>query len=747
VHDGSELEIDLNRWIRNLSFARKLVLVGIAALVPLLIVTGLFLSEKQRDISLGERELAGLHRYGALETLLLPLGMHEIWRAAQAAASPGAAAAGGAAAPGNAGLEGAAGELQIATADIERALSVQDAQSEDYGAPAGEDARRWNEIKTAWDLLRRNSAASLSEIERAHAELRGQILAYRDYIADTSGLTLDSTPLINFVIDATVLQWPDFESDLAEMRSHAVSVALAPASRSSKVDFEQILHSQVLASGALEKIAADMHRAAQSGAAGEAWRISAQGALGMLSSDFDAWCKYVRQSVLGGTASDPLDAVVRNATQLHSALDGFRAPLEQAAEQQLRRKLSQLRSLRDELIVMVTLALILAVAIICVVSSGTVGEMNEVVAVVSRLAEGDYGHEIVVQGSDEFSQIAQALAGMQEKLRDVLQGVKSSSFTVATAARQISAGTEDLSARTEQQAANLEETASSMEHMTSTVRQNADNARLASTLAQAARDQAEHGGVVVEKAVAAMGAIDVSSKRIADIISVIDEIAFQTNLLALNAAVEAARAGDQGRGFAVVAGEVRNLAQRSASAAKEIKALISDSVSKVAEGGRLVSESGRYLGEIVAAVKKVSDVVGEISSASQEQAASAEQISRAVTQMDQSTQQNAAMVEQANAAAASMSEQAVRLSELTAFFRFKDADQARDECASAPPRPLIVAAAPAAAAPRASGTKLPDPARSERRGASRPWVNPVAAAASGSHAPASPAPSSDWSEF
>jgi methyl-accepting chemotaxis protein len=332
----------------------------------------------------------------------------------------------------------------------------------------------------------------------------------------------------------------------------------------------------------------------------------------------------------------------------------------------------ELRATRNHMLLLVAAAMLVGLGALSVVILTTVGGMNEAVRVVSRLAEGDYTHDITVQGSDELARTMRALQIMQSKLSGVLGGVKESSLTVATAARQINAGTSDLSARTEQQAANLEETASSMEAMTSTVKQNADNAKLANKLAQAARDQAEQGGSIVERAVAAMGAIDVASKKIADIISVIDEIAFQTNLLALNAAVEAARAGDQGRGFAVVASEVRSLAQRSASAAKEIKDLIHDSVSKVGEGSRLVSESGQHLGEIVASVKKVSDVVGEISNASQEQAASAEEISRAVLQMDESTQQNAAMVEEASAAAASMNDQAARLSQLTAFFKLRD---------------------------------------------------------------------------
>jgi len=394
---------------------------------------------------------------------------------------------------------------------------------------------------------------------------------------------------------------------------------------------------------------------------------------------------------------------------------------------------------RNATLIMVLLTLGASLTVTFLVAMSTVAGLNAAVDAVQRLAEGDYCSHVDVHGRDELARMMQALQQMQEKVASVLGGVKDSAATVASAAREINAGTIDLSQRTEQQAASLEETASSMEEMTATVKQNADNARLANQLAQAARDQAENGGSVVEQAVAAMRAIEGSSKKIADIISVIDEIAFQTNLLALNAAVEAARAGDQGRGFAVVASEVRSLAQRSASAAKEIKNLIHDSVGKVEEGGRLVSESGRHLAEIVASVKKVSDVVGEISNASQEQAVSAEEISRAVMQMDEGTQQNAAMVEQASAAAASMNQQAGKLSQLTSFFKLGTA-----AVAMAAVEPATV---PAVMAPRAGR---------ERRAAERPWnKRPGAAPAAAVAAAAAPARRAasdaagdgDWSEF
>jgi methyl-accepting chemotaxis protein len=740
-------------WLRNISFSTKMSIIAVAAMVPLLFLTVVALSEKQHNIRVVAHEIAGLERYRNLEAMLLPVGMHEIWTAASVAG------------------EGAAEKLQAATSDVTRAIALQDASNQDYGAPAGEDARRWGEVKQQWDTITTGKPGSVAEVVRQHSELRRRILDYRDYISTTSGLVHDGDPVSYFMIDATVRQIPDYEIYVTEMRSHAAAVGAA--GKSTMADVEQITRTEVLAQGALDNIAADIRHAAEAGSAGAAVRANAQESLAQVKSAFDAFSKYVKQNVLSGSISDPLDDVIFNAAQLTSASSTFHESMQAASHKQLTQTIDLLEASRDRTLLLVALALLAAVGFMGTVVWTTIGGMRAAVTVVSRLAEGNYAREIHVSGSDEVARIMHALKVMQGKLSGVLSGVKESAITVATAARQIKAGTSDLSSRTEQQAANLEETASSIEEMTTTVKQNADNAKLANKLAQAARDQAEHGGAVVEKAVSAMGAIDVASKRISDIISVIDEIAFQTNLLALNAAVEAARAGDQGRGFAVVASEVRNLAQRSASAAKEIKDLIHDSVDKVEEGSRLVSESGRHLHEIVASVKKVSDVVGEISNASQEQAASADEISRAVMQMDESTQQNAAMVEEANAAAASMNDQATRLSELTAFFKLREGQAAAvteseravgKDGKGAPPGAASAAAAGAAAlrpsaifanaAATGQVRVLGDAAvaqaleRAERRSPTRPWSqggSPTVAL--GAARGVASGATNDWSEF
>ncbi|NOX09549.1 MAG: PAS domain S-box protein [Gammaproteobacteria bacterium] len=298
--------------------------------------------------------------------------------------------------------------------------------------------------------------------------------------------------------------------------------------------------------------------------------------------------------------------------------------------------------------------------------------INVVNEVLQGLANGDLTGTMEGDYSGDFASLQVSINESLSKLQEMVGKIRTTSGTISTGASEIAQGNTNLSQRTEEQAASLQETASSMEEMTSTVKQNADNAHQASQLAMSAREQAEKGGGIVSKAITAMADINSSSKQIAEIIGVIDEIAFQTNLLALNAAVEAARAGEQGRGFAVVASEVRNLAQRSAGAAKEIKDLIKDSVEKVEHGSSLVDGSGKALEEIVTGVKKVSDIVAEIAAASQEQSSGIEQVNQAIMQMDDVTQQNAALVEEAAAAGNSLDEQAAGLRELMNFFTVSD---------------------------------------------------------------------------
>jgi methyl-accepting chemotaxis protein len=334
--------------------------------------------------------------------------------------------------------------------------------------------------------------------------------------------------------------------------------------------------------------------------------------------------------------------------------------------------------------------------------------MMDTSTVMNAMSTGDLTQQLEGEYEGEFLMLQTAINETITNIGNTMKEINESSSNVGTAASEISEGNIDLSQRTEQQAASLEETASSMEELTSTVRQNSDNARQANQLASSSREQAEKGGSVIKEAIEAMAAISASSKKVADIIVVIDEIAFQTNLLALNAAVEAARAGEQGRGFAVVASEVRNLAQRSASAAKEIKELINDSGEKVKEGSMLVDESGRTLEDIVAGSKKVGDIISEIAAAGAEQTQGIEQVNKAVTQMDEMTQQNAALVEQAAAASESLDEQARNMQRLISFFNVGDEPQNPSVRAPAPKPESALKAVKAKPAPKPAASSDDD---------------------------------------
>jgi methyl-accepting chemotaxis protein len=359
------------------------------------------------------------------------------------------------------------------------------------------------------------------------------------------------------------------------------------------------------------------------------------------------------------------------------------------------------------------------------------GPLEDAVGVAGRIAHGDLSGHIVVRSGDEIGRLMTSLEEMQASLVKTVASVRQGSESVANASIEIASGNADLSARTESQASSLEETAASMEELSSTVRQNADNAKQANQLAQSASQVAVKGGEVVAQVVGTMKEISDSSQKIADINSVIEGIAFQTNILALNAAVEAARAGEQGRGFAVVASEVRNLAGRSAAAAKEIKAMITTSVERVEAGSQLVDQAGQTMEEVVSAIRRVTDIMGEISAASAEQSAGVSQVGEAVTNMDQVTQQNAALVEEMAAAADSLRGQAQELVQTVAVFKLSGSESGMRPVSVAAPRPAPAAAKPApqrkmpapraAAAPKQIVATSPAPAAARKGDSESEW--------------------------
>ena len=399
---------------------------------------------------------------------------------------------------------------------------------------------------------------------------------------------------------------------------------------------------------------------------------------------------------------------------------GIQADLARATAQEAQSMYTRTRTLMIALAVGI---LAVACALAWWISASITRPLRRALDVATAVAAGDLTTRVEVDSKCEVGQLLGALKRMNENLVATVGTVRDGTEAMSHASDEVAAGNRDLSARTEEQASALEETASSMEELTSTVKQNADNARQANTLAATASGVATRGGEVIEQVVGTMAQIHAASSRIVDIIGVIDGIAFQTNILALNAAVEAARAGEQGRGFAVVAGEVRSLAQRSAAAAREIKALIDDSSDKVEAGSTLVREAGSTMGEIVASVRRVTDILGEITAASQEQSAGIEQINQAVLQMDDVTQQNAALVEEAAAASQAMRDQAARLLDAVAVFQIEGG----------------------AAAPARLPAAVPVPVPTPVRAASVARTRPVRSAVK--PAPGTAAVQGDWEEF
>jgi methyl-accepting chemotaxis protein len=420
-----------------------------------------------------------------------------------------------------------------------------------------------------------------------------------------------------------------------------------------------------------------------------------------------------------GSVPQESEALLKESRALEKVLQSMVAYSDQHARDSMEAAASTFETSRLLMVLMALAGIVisvgLGVAVARLLSRQLGGEPGYAAEAVGRIAAGDLTQAVQAKSARSGSLLF-SIGRMQDQLTHVVTRIKGASDAIATASGQIAAGNQDLSSRTEEQASSLEQTAASMEELTSTVKQNADNARQANQLALSASEVAVKGGDVVGQVVDTMASINASSRKIVDIIGVIDGIAFQTNILALNAAVEAARAGEQGRGFAVVASEVRSLAQRSGAAAKEIKGLIDDSVGKVNRGSALVGEAGKTMEEIVGSVRRVTDIIGEITAASQEQSTGIEQVNQAIAQMDQVTQQNAALVEEAAAAAQSMQEQAASLVDAVSVFRLEagaqpvhvepvqaQAPPRRPAMKPRPPKEAIASAAPLALARGTAG--------------------------------------------
>jgi methyl-accepting chemotaxis protein len=387
--------------------------------------------------------------------------------------------------------------------------------------------------------------------------------------------------------------------------------------------------------------------------------------------------------------AEATEALVKNSAPATSAaiavIDEILTYEMEEASKAAREATAEYESAGTRMSVLGALAILLGALAAWLITRSITRPINEAVTVAETVAAGDLTSRFEASAKDETGRLLQALKNMNENLVEIVLEVRSGTDAIASSSSEIASGNLDLSSRTEQQASSLEETASSMEELTSTVKQNAENARQANQLAVSASAVASKGGTVVSEVVITMASINESSKKIVDIIGVIDGIAFQTNILALNAAVEAARAGEQGRGFAVVASEVRNLAQRSAAAAKEIKTLIGDSVEKVDAGAKLVDQAGATMQEIVASITRVTDIMGEITAATHEQASGIEQINQAISQMDQVTQKNASLVEEAAAASEAMQDQAGKLAQAVSVFKV-DRQQSTAAAPTAPAR-------------------------------------------------------------
>ncbi|MCP5195899.1 MAG: HAMP domain-containing protein [Gammaproteobacteria bacterium] len=630
---------------------QKLMLVGVVLSIPIVLLTYLLIAEMNADVHFSYKETQGIDYLRSVRAMLQHTAEHRGMS--------------------NAYLSGDASfrEKILAKQDqILNDIKLIDEVDTRYGDVLG-STKQWQSIKAEW-LNFYPDALNLAAKENfaQHTALIKQLIDLTLQVGIDSNLILDPEPDSFFLVDCIVNQLPVAIEDMGQLRGLSAGIV----ARRRVTDHEKIRLSRLIARLQIlqEHAENSLNQAFKNNMALQPLLKAQQESFTTPAKDFLA---LVEQHIVDNeqqidatlTAQEVFAAGTRAIVAGLELYDAISPVLLELLQQRIVDLNARKYQVSGGILFCVLLALGLAYGIVRAI----IRSLRQAETVARTIAVGQLNNRITVTGSDEISQLLRSLAATQEELLNVLKKIKRAAEIVETSTCEMSQGKEDLAQRTSEEASALEETAASMEELISTVKQSADNAGQANQLATAARSQAEQGGQVVDQAVAAMSAIHSSSRKIVNIIGVIDEIAFQTNLLALNAAVEAARAGEQGQGFAVVASEVRKLAQRSADAAKEIKGLITDSVTKVEDGSKLVEHSGRTLQEIVMAVKKVSDIVAEITVASHEQASGIEEVNKAVLQMEQVTQQNAALVEQASATCQSLRDQAMELQELLAFFK------------------------------------------------------------------------------
>jgi methyl-accepting chemotaxis protein len=714
----------MKSFIINVSLARKFALIAAIAALMLALPTLLIVRDNLHRLDTAHGQLAGIAPAKAAIEALNHMQQHRGLSAVVLA--------------GNAGSAGArqARQTEVVKALTQLEASVRALPGTALPSAVDQIAEQWRALAVAVD----GQEVSVAQSFDRHTALIARLLDVLEDIRQVSGLMLVADQGVYFLQNGVLGHLPKVTEFFGQMRGMGAGLLAR-----GEATPEQRAQIGALAAQVRRSLFNDARKSLELAMRDDAAaRTELGAALSAALTAADAGLAVVVERVV---RADRLDLPAAEYFAITTrAIDAQFKLIDPASRLLAGALQAEVEQARQELLVVLggsgALAL-LALWLMWTVTRVTTQSMAAALRVAEAVAAGDLGTEVGAAGRDETGQLLRALAKMKDSLAQVVGTVRTNADSVASASAQIAQGNQDLSQRTEEQASALEETAASMEQLGSTVRHNADNARQANQLAQAASQVAVEGGQVVAEVVQTMKGINDSSRRIADIIGVIDGIAFQTNILALNAAVEAARAGEQGRGFAVVASEVRNLAQRSAAAAKEIKTLITASVEQVGQGTALVDKAGATMHEVVGSIQRVTDIMGEISAASAEQSAGVAQVGEAVGQMDQATQQNAALVEESAAAAASLKQQAQQLVQAVAVFKLATGSDAQ-----------LAAAAPVPAAAGAwDGVERRGPQRATNvmrapfgRQAERAKPAPAAAVVAGSQRAARTG-SDDWTAF